>query len=117
MLCWRHVAGKPELGDKTVSDQYLSRRAALRAAASAVAVPTLTGLLADRALAADAFPSRVIRMVVPFTAGGGTDLVARTLGEGMGRELGQSIIIDNKPGGGTVIGAETVAKVLAPTEN
>ena len=93
-----------------MSDQQLSRRAVLRAAASAVAVPTLAGLFADPAFAADAFPSRVIRMVVPFTAGGGTDLVARTLGEGMGRELGQSIIIDNKPGGGTVIGAETVAK-------
>ncbi|QHJ01370.1 tripartite tricarboxylate transporter substrate binding protein [Xylophilus rhododendri] len=66
--------------------------------------------LAAPALAADAFPSRPIRLVVPFPAGGGTDLVARTLGEGMGRELGQPLIIDNKPGGGTVIGSDTVAK-------
>lgn len=52
-------------------------------------------------------------MVVPFPAGGGTDLVARTLGEGMARELGQAIVVDNKPGGGTVIGSDTVAKASA----
>lgn len=59
---------------------------------------------------AQAFPSRPIRLVVPFPAGGGTDTIARTLAEGLARELGQSVIVDNKPGAGTVIGNDAVAK-------
>lgn len=61
----------------------------------------------------DGYPSRVIRVVVPFTPGGGTDVVGRALMEALSRELGQSIIVDNKPGGGTVIGSDLVAKAPA----
>ena len=57
-----------------------------------------------------AYPDKPIRLVVPFAPGGGTDLVARTLAAGMGRELGQQVIIDNKPGAGTIIGSDSVAK-------
>ena len=57
-----------------------------------------------------AFPDKPIRLVVPFAPGGGTDLVARTLAVGMGKELGQQVIIDNKPGAGTIIGTDSVAK-------
>lgn len=57
-----------------------------------------------------AFPDRPVRLVVPFAPGGGTDLIARTLGAGMTRALGQSVVVDNKPGGGTIIGTEAVAK-------
>jgi tripartite-type tricarboxylate transporter receptor subunit TctC len=53
---------------------------------------------------------RPIRIIVPFSPGGGTDTVARTLGAAMSQELGQTIIIENKPGAGTVIGTDTVAK-------
>src|SRR4051812_28870156 len=55
------------------------------------------------------YPERIIRIVVPFAAGGGTDVVARTLGQEMARELGGSVVIENKPGGGTVIGSQFVA--------
>jgi tripartite-type tricarboxylate transporter receptor subunit TctC len=57
-----------------------------------------------------AYPDKPIRLVVPFAAGGGTDLIARTLGAGMSTELGQQIIVDNKPGAGTIIGTDAVAK-------
>ena len=56
------------------------------------------------------FPDKPVRIVVPFAPGGGTDLIARTLGQGMSQALGQSVIIDNKPGAGTVIGTDLVAK-------
>ena len=59
---------------------------------------------------AHAFPDKPIRIVVPFAPGGGTDLIARTLGQVMAQELGQAVIIDNKAGGGTVIGTDFVAK-------
>jgi tripartite-type tricarboxylate transporter receptor subunit TctC len=57
-----------------------------------------------------AFPDKPVHIVVPFAPGGGTDLIARTLAQGMAQELGQSVIVDNKPGGGTVIGTDAVAK-------
>jgi tripartite-type tricarboxylate transporter receptor subunit TctC len=56
------------------------------------------------------YPEKPIRLVVPFAPGGGTDLIARTLGVGMSAELGQQVIIDNKPGAGTIIGTDAVAK-------
>ncbi len=57
-----------------------------------------------------AYPDKPIRLVVPFAAGGGTDLIARTLGAGMSTELGQQVVVDNKPGAGTIIGTDAVAK-------
>lgn len=60
-----------------------------------------------------AFPEKPVRLVVPFAPGGGTDLIARTLGHGMSQDLGQSVIVDNKPGAGTIIGTDAVAKSAA----
>lgn len=60
--------------------------------------------------AAAAFPEKPIRIIVPFAPGGGTDLVARSMTVVMGQELGQPVIIDNKPGAGTIIGTDTAAK-------
>jgi tripartite-type tricarboxylate transporter receptor subunit TctC len=59
---------------------------------------------------AQTYPAKPLRLVVPFPAGGGTDIVARSLGERMAADLGQSIIIDNRPGAGTMIGSDNVAK-------
>src|ERR1700745_636695 len=61
----------------------------------------------DRALAA--YPERIVKIVVPFAPGGGTDVVARTLAQEMAKDLGVSVIIENKPGAGTIIGTQAVA--------
>ncbi|MFS8979083.1 tripartite tricarboxylate transporter substrate binding protein [Cupriavidus necator] len=57
-----------------------------------------------------AFPEKPIRLVVPFAPGGGTDLLSRAMGITMGEDLGQPVIVDNKPGGSTIIGTDAVAK-------
>src|SRR5271165_5923709 len=57
-----------------------------------------------------AYPDKPIRIVVPFTPGGGTDIVARSLATGMTKELGQPVIVENEPGAGTIIGTDAVAK-------
>ena len=55
------------------------------------------------------YPERIIKIVVPFAPGGGTDVVARTLAQEMAKDLAASIIIENKPGAGTIIGTQSVA--------
>lgn len=62
---------------------------------------------------AQTYPTRPIEWVVPYPAGGGTDVVARMLGDAMGKTLGQTIIITNKPGAATNIGADYVAHAKA----
>ena len=64
--------------------------------------------LAFGASAAD-YPSRPIHLIVPFAAGGGNDTVARLVGQGLTAELGQPVVIDNRPGAGGVVGAEAAA--------
>src|SRR3954462_1359924 len=56
-----------------------------------------------------AYPDRVIKIIVPFAPGGGTDAIARVLAQEMARELGASILIAKKPGAVTIIGAQVVA--------
>ena len=66
--------------------------------------------LAGSTFALAAYPDRPIKVIVPFAPGGGTDLVARTLSVPMSEDLKQSIVIDNKPGGSTIIGTDALAK-------
>lgn len=56
------------------------------------------------------YPSQPIRLVVPYAAGGTTDLIGRRFAEQLGSELGQTVIVENRPGGSTNIGAESVAR-------
>jgi tripartite-type tricarboxylate transporter receptor subunit TctC len=60
--------------------------------------------------AVDTYPSRPIRLIVPYPPGGGTDIVGRVLGEKLSASLGQPIVVDNRGGAGGVLGTEIVAK-------
>jgi tripartite-type tricarboxylate transporter receptor subunit TctC len=55
------------------------------------------------------YPERIVKILVPFAPGGGTDVVARTLAQEMAGDLGVSVIVENKPGAGTIIGTQAVA--------
>lgn len=70
-------------------------------------------VLAGPAAAQDGYPNKMIRMVVPFAPGGSSDLLARILAEELRTELGQQVIVDNKPGAGGNIGGDLVAKAPA----
>jgi tripartite-type tricarboxylate transporter receptor subunit TctC len=67
-------------------------------------------LIASGAAAQQAWPSKPVRMIVPFTAGSVTDIIGRTVAESMSKSLGQPVLIENKPGAGGTIGAAQVAK-------
>jgi tripartite-type tricarboxylate transporter receptor subunit TctC len=68
-------------------------------------------LLAASGVAVGAdYPTRSIRLIVPFTAGGAADIIARLMGARMTETLGQSLVVDTRPGGGTVVGSEIVAR-------
>jgi len=62
------------------------------------------------AIAHAQYPNRPVRIVVPSSAGGGTDIIARIVAPRLSERLGQQIVIDNRPGAGTMIGGEVVAK-------
>ena len=67
-------------------------------------------LLAITAAQAQSYPSRTVRLVVPFAAGGSTDIIGRTVGQKLNEMWGQPVVVDNRPGGSTVIGTDVVAK-------
>ena len=66
--------------------------------------------LAASTAGAQGFPSRALRLIVPQPPGGGFDMVARTVAEPFAAQLGQPVVVENRPGGGTLIGTELVAK-------
>jgi tripartite-type tricarboxylate transporter receptor subunit TctC len=82
-----------------------SRRHFLHLAAGAVSLPAIS-----RTGWAQAYPSRPVRMIVPFGPGGGTDIVARLIGQWLSDRLGQQFIIENRPGAGGNIGTEAVVR-------
>lgn len=73
------------------------------AAMALAAAPTLSA-------AADGYPASPVRWVVPYAAGGGTDVIARTLAAPVSQALGQTVVVDNKPGANTMLGAQEVAR-------
>ncbi|MFD2754661.1 tripartite tricarboxylate transporter substrate binding protein [Comamonas terrae] len=83
----------------------LSRRGFIGAAAA-----TAAATLAPLAQAQGAWPSKPIRVIVPYTAGGFTDQMARLLQAGLQKALGQPIIVENKPGANSIIGVDQIAK-------
>jgi tripartite-type tricarboxylate transporter receptor subunit TctC len=85
-----------------------SRRAFLHLAVGAAALPA-----ASRLAWAQAYPARPVRIVVGFAAGSTTDILARLMGQWLSQRLGQQFVVENRPGAGGNIGAETVLKSTA----
>jgi tripartite-type tricarboxylate transporter receptor subunit TctC len=73
-------------------------------------VLTLACTLSQFQFATAAYPEKSLRLIAPFAPGGGTDQMARALGAGLSKVLGQTVVIENKPGAGTVIGMDLVAR-------
>ncbi|MGS1008627.1 Bug family tripartite tricarboxylate transporter substrate binding protein [Achromobacter anxifer] len=69
--------------------------------------------LAASTAAAQSWPAQPIRWIVPYPAGGGTDVVARTVASGLEKPLGQTIVVENRPGAATIIGATAIAQAEA----
>lgn len=82
----------------------LSRRQVVQALAASTAV------LASPALRAQAFPSRPLRMIVGFTPGGAADVMARIIAKGLGAQLGQQVVVENKPGAEGIIASQELIK-------
>jgi tripartite-type tricarboxylate transporter receptor subunit TctC len=91
--------------DSLATATNIDRRRLVALAATCALAPAVS-----RPVRAEAWPARPVHIVVPFAAGGSTDIVARITGDGLSRIWDQQVVIDNKPGGGTNIGAEVVAK-------
>ena len=81
---------------------YLTRRQAIASMASTCAIPF--------AMAQSSFPNKPLKIIVPQPPGGGFDFVGRVLAERLGKQLGQSIVVENRPGSGTLVGTDLVAK-------
>src|SRR6195952_1472543 len=77
----------------------------LRAAAAALAVLTAGGM----ASAQSPFPSRPVHIFVPYAAGGGVDILARTLGDVVSKQWGQAVVIENRPGAGGLVASQALA--------
>ena len=85
----------------------MNRREILKTGLGSIAAASAGWLMIGPALAAD-WPTKSIRVVVPYAAGSATDLVPRTVFEQVGQQVGQSFIVENRPGGGTTIGSAQV---------
>jgi tripartite-type tricarboxylate transporter receptor subunit TctC len=86
----------------------ISRRHFLHHAAGVAALPALS-----RAASADAYPTRPVRIVVPYPAGIAPDIVTRLVAQALSQQLGQQFIVDNRPGGASNIGTELVIRAPA----
>src|SRR5258706_1080775 len=97
--------------DKHLNEGRRSMAASIRRRVAIIALVALACVtLSPAALAQDAYPSKPVHLLVPFPPGGAVDIVARTLGDELAKRLGQSIIIENRPGAGGTIAAQATAK-------
>src|SRR5262245_47146651 len=104
---WASRAPEPQPRDgvivtRVVVPHCIARRHALLALAAACS--------ALGARAQSDFPSRPLKLIVPQPPGGGFDFVGRTLAEALARQLGQSVVVENRPGSGTLVGTDAAAK-------
>lgn len=77
-----------------------------------VALASLLAFASPIDLCAQPYPSRAIKLVVPYAPGGAGDVIARIVGQQLARDLGQSVVVENRPGAGGMIGAQAVASAL-----
>ncbi|HMF21454.1 MAG TPA: tripartite tricarboxylate transporter substrate-binding protein, partial [Pseudolabrys sp.] len=89
-------------------------RSAVGKLASVVAIAALALIVMPQAAQSQGFPSKPVRIIVPYTPGSPNDVLARLLAQPLQGKLGQAVVIDNKPGGGTTIGSKTAA--VAPPD-
>ena len=85
--------------------KHPQRRQFLRLAASATALPFV-----PHVARAQAYPSRPVRLIVPFGSAGATDITARIIGQWLSERLGQQFVIENRPGAGSNVGTEAVVR-------
>jgi tripartite-type tricarboxylate transporter receptor subunit TctC len=83
----------------------LPRRTFLHLAAAAAALPVVSGIVL-----AQTYPTRPVRLIVPFGPAGATDITARLIGQWLSERLGQQFVIENRPGAGSNIGTEAVVR-------
>jgi tripartite-type tricarboxylate transporter receptor subunit TctC len=101
LICAAHIAGRTPM--------RLPRRRFLRLTAGAAALPALS-----RIAPAQVYPARPVHLIIGYTPGGSADLTARLIGQWLSERLGQTIVVDSRPGGGTIIATEAV--VHAPPD-
>lgn len=89
----------------------IKRRSVLQGMAALGSTGLLGTALAQTGKAA--WPTKPIRLVVPFNAGGATDIIARTVGEALSKRIGQPVVVDNKGGAAGILGTDAVAKAPA----
>ena len=93
-----------------MADQFRVSRAATRRSVLSALLAAVACCGTLQVMAQAAYPSKPIRFIVPYPAGGGTDIVARLVAQKMTQSMGQPVVVENKPGASTLIGTEMLAK-------
>jgi tripartite-type tricarboxylate transporter receptor subunit TctC len=108
---WPSRRGERRLSGPTFPSTETTLKINMKAGIASLA--TIAIALCAGIVRADDYPSRPVRLVVPFAPGGGADIVARAIATPLAKRLGQQVLVDNRPGGGATTGADFVAKAPA----
>src|ERR1700685_275082 len=110
-MCVRECSRSPRANAEAIllgGTMNICRRRFLHLTTSAAAMPAVS-----RIAKADTYPSRPVRLIVFYAAGGGNDIIARLMGQWLSERLGQSFVVENRPGGGGNLGTEYVVRAAA----